>query len=95
MKLFTHNSFNMACGSKSVCILSLLGIMVVVPLGLYFVATIIPTFFNNRAKLIEEYIFTHSFNIGIIRRLPSGRMTVFLTSRRLLFLSAMQIKLWN
>ena len=45
----------MACKSKSVCLLSIIALMIVIPAGLYFVATVIPIFYNSRANLIKEY----------------------------------------
>lgn len=47
----------MACGSKAIVFLSILGIMVIIPLGLFVVANVLPTFYSSRSKLIKELEF--------------------------------------
>lgn len=43
----------MACTGKVVVVLSVIGIMIMIPLGMYVVAEVAPYFYSSRAKLIK------------------------------------------
>lgn len=44
----------MACTGKIVVFLSIIGLMVLIPLGMVVVAELAPYFYSSRAKLIKE-----------------------------------------
>ena len=43
----------MACTGKIVVVLSVIGVMVLIPLGMYVAAEVAPYFYSRRAKLIK------------------------------------------
>lgn len=50
--LYCH-SIVMACTGKVVVLLSVIGLMVLIPLGMFVTAELAPYFYSSRAKLIK------------------------------------------